>query len=118
TAKPRCGRKLRSARSRPSRARVTTTGISPAQEARYDPGSATCAEWPTYCQVREKIRSDSRRRNAGSEYQLQGSVRSMVEGTVVSGQMATTRTRKLPLFEQFMAYRRFSCALALRRNGE
>src|SRR5438552_219428 len=41
-----------------------------------------------------------------------------VEGTVVSGQMATTRTRKLPLFEQFMAYRRFSGALAFTRNGE
>ena len=36
----------------------------------------------------------------------------------MSGQMATTRTRKLPLFEQFMAYRRFSGALAFTRNGE
>jgi dipeptidyl aminopeptidase/acylaminoacyl peptidase len=32
--------------------------------------------------------------------------------------MATTRTRKLPLFEQFMAYRRFSGVLAFTRDGE
>jgi dipeptidyl aminopeptidase/acylaminoacyl peptidase len=32
--------------------------------------------------------------------------------------MVTTRTRKLPLFEQFMAYRRFSAGLAFTRDGE
>jgi dipeptidyl aminopeptidase/acylaminoacyl peptidase len=32
--------------------------------------------------------------------------------------MVTTRTRKLPLFEQFMAYRRFSAGLAFTRSGE
>lgn len=32
--------------------------------------------------------------------------------------MATTQTRKLPLFEQFMAYRRFSGALAFTQDGE
>jgi dipeptidyl aminopeptidase/acylaminoacyl peptidase len=32
--------------------------------------------------------------------------------------MATTQTRKLPLFEQFMAYRRFSGALAFTHDGE
>jgi dipeptidyl aminopeptidase/acylaminoacyl peptidase len=32
--------------------------------------------------------------------------------------MVTTRTRRLPLFEQFMAYRRFSAGLAFTRDGE
>src|SRR5919199_4327782 len=32
--------------------------------------------------------------------------------------MVTTRTRKAPLFEQFMAYRRFSAGLAFTRDSE
>jgi len=32
--------------------------------------------------------------------------------------MVTTRTRKAPLFERFMAYRRFSAGLAFTRDGE
>ena len=36
----------------------------------------------------------------------------------MSAPMVTTRTRKPPLFEQFMAYRRFSAGLAFTRDGD
>src|SRR5689334_506320 len=68
---PRWRQTLRNART-PSSARTTSTGTSPAQAAKRSPTFSTCPSWPTYCHARRKIRSCSRRRTSGSEYQLQG----------------------------------------------
>ena len=74
TTEPRCRQTLRNALRSPSRARVTTTGTSPALAATNVPGSGSSASWPTYCHVPRKIRSCSRRRTSGSVYQLHGRV--------------------------------------------
>ena len=95
---------------------MTTTGIWPTVAAKKVPFSAIWPVWPTYCQARAKIRSPSRRRASGSAYQAQGIVRSTAENCSVRG-LAVTKTRKLPLLEQFFAVRRFSSALTFTTDG-
>src|SRR3954469_18319506 len=113
---PRCRQTLRNARSSPSLARVTTTGIWPAVVAKNPPGSPICPRWPAYCQERAKIRSPSRRRTSASAYQAQGKDRSTLENCNLRA-VAATKTRKLPLLEQFFAVRRFSSALTFSGDG-
>src|SRR5438034_7953004 len=113
---PRWRHTLRKARSSPSRARVTTTGIWPAVDAKK-PVSAIWPVWPTYCQARAKIRSRSRRRTSGSVYQAHGRDLSIPENCNLRA-VAVTRTRNLPLMEQFFAVRRFSSALDFTADGE
>src|SRR3984893_10855523 len=103
------------ARSSPSRARVTSTGIWPALDVKK-PVSGIWPAWPTYCQARAKIRSPSRRRTSGSAYQAHGRDLSMPENCSVRA-VAVTETRKLPLMEQFFAVRRFSSVLAFTADG-
>src|SRR4029077_5921670 len=57
------------------------------------------------------MRSLSRRSTSASAYQAQGKERSTVENCNLRA-VAVTKTRKLPLLEQFFAVRRFSSALA------
>ena len=72
-SEPRCRQTLTKARI-PFLAADDEHGTSPAHAPKRSPTLSTRAAWPTYCQVCRKIRSCSRRRISGSEYQLQGSV--------------------------------------------
>src|SRR5690349_5546181 len=112
---PRWRHTLRKARRSPSRARVTTTGISPAVAAKKLPGS-TCPVWPTYCHERAKMRSPSRRSTSASAYQAQGRDRSTGRNCNLPP-VAVTKTRELPRLEQFFAVRRFSSALTFSADG-
>src|SRR5262249_28133488 len=116
TVEPRCRQTLRNARNSSSRARVTRIGVRPAIAVKNEPGSAAWPVCPTYCHVRVKIRSCSRRRTFGSVYQLQGSVL-CTAGKVSVRSMAVTKTKKQIPFEQFMAFRRFSAGLAFSPDG-
>src|SRR5437867_5995006 len=112
---PRWRQTLRKARSSRSRARVTTTGIWPAADAKK-PVSAIWPVWPTYCHARAKIRSPSRRRTSGSAYHAQGRDLTIAENCNLRA-VAVTETRKLPLMEQFFAARRFSSVLGFTADG-
>src|SRR5688500_7948958 len=55
---------------------------------------------PTYCQAERKIRSCSRRRTSGSEYQLQGSVSAIAKN-------ASVAPMRLPALLRELDFRRF-----------
>ena len=74
TSWPRWRQTFTCPRSSPCLSRSTTTGTSPSRHVKNMPGSATSVVVPTYCQLRLKMCSCSRRSIAGSEYHDAGSV--------------------------------------------